>query len=75
MIASADYVQIGTTTDWGPGHTLGSSSEPSRAVPANPMEPVYGVFNSVSGAVRDADVGLKVIVGLLGLYFVYVMFS
>lgn len=61
------------THNWGAGHTLGSSNEPSRDVPANPMEPVYGAFNTVSSAIKDADPGLKVIVGLLSLYFLYVV--
>lgn len=62
-------------TGWGAGHTLGSSTEPSRTIAANPLEPVYGAFNTVTTAIKDADVGLKVIVGLLGVYFVYVMLS
>ncbi|KAK9894785.1 thioredoxin-like protein [Cystobasidium minutum MCA 4210] len=63
------------THSWGQGHTLGSSSEPSRTVPANPLEPVYGALNTVSTAVKEADVGLKVIIGLLSVYFIYVMLS
>jgi len=61
--------------DWGSGHTLGSSTEPSRPVAANPMEPVYGAFNTVKTAIVEADIGLKVIVGLLSIYFVYVILS
>lgn len=61
-----------STHVWGAGQTLGSETQASQPVNANPTEQLTSVANGVVAKFQAMDPGMKLLLGLVALYILYV---